>query len=199
MRKLALLAALVAACDKKQESRNDAPPASAGESFKVKLETNQGDIVILVHTDWAPKGAARFRELVQGQFYDGCRFFRVVPNFVVQFGLNGDPKVSARWRSRVIPDDPVRHSNKKMTVTFATGGPNTRTTQLFINLKDNSELDTRGFSPFGEVVEGMHVVEGINSEYREQPDQGRIQTEGNEYLNGHFPRLDYIKSAKIVE
>ena len=144
-------------------------------------------------------GAARFKELVENGFYNECRFFRVVPNFMVQFGINGDPEVQARWRYNSILDDPVKRSNVRGTVTFATSGPDSRSTQVFVNFKNNSFLDQQGFSPFGEVIEGMGAVEAINSEYGETPDQGAIQRQGNAYLNREFPKLDSIKTARIIE
>jgi peptidyl-prolyl cis-trans isomerase A (cyclophilin A) len=155
-------------------SRLDEP--SVGDEFRVKFETSKGDFVLQVHPSWAPRGAARFRELVEAGFYDDTRFFRVVPGFMVQFGLNGDPKVQDKWRNANLPDDPVRQSNTPGMVTYAMAGPNTRTTQIFINYGDNSQLDGQGFSPFAQVISGMEVVRAINSEYGEQPDQGRIQS-----------------------
>ncbi len=172
--------------------------SGGGDAFKVKFETTKGDFVVQVHPSWAPRGAARFRELVESGFYDGCGFFRVVPDFMVQFGINGNPEVQAKWRDAKIDDDPVTESNKKGYVTFATSGKNSRTAQMFINFKDNSRLDVDGFSPFGKVIEGMNVATSINSEYREQPDQGRIQYEGNQYLKSEFPRLDYIVKATVI-
>lgn len=174
-------------------------PGRISETYKVRFETSKGDFVVEVHPEWAPQGADRFRTLIESGFYDQVRFFRVVPDFMVQFGINGDPDVQTLWRNRSMPDDRVKQSNKRGTITFATSGPNSRTTQVFINYKNNYGLDRQGFSPFGEVVEGMDVVDSINSEYREKPDQGQIQSRGNEYLNKVFPNLDYIKSAKIVE
>jgi cyclophilin family peptidyl-prolyl cis-trans isomerase len=170
----------------------------AGEgSYQVTLATTRGDVVIEVFPGWAPKGAARFRELVEDGFFDGCRFFRVVPDFVVQFGINGDPAVHAKWDQK-IPDDPVTQNNKRGTLTFATSGPNSRTTQLFISLKDNtSSLDPQGFSPFARVVSGMEFVDAITSEYRERPQQQIIEKEGNAYLEREFPNLDYVKTATI--
>jgi peptidyl-prolyl cis-trans isomerase A (cyclophilin A) len=166
--------------------------------FTVKLGTSAGDVLIEVHRDWAPVGADRFYNLVKNGYYDGARFFRVVPNFVVQFGLNGDPKVNEVWRAAQITDDPVVESNKKGTVTFAkTNRANTRTTQIFINLKNNSRLDTQGFAPFGKVVDGMDVVEKLYSGYGQTPSQPRIQAEGNTYLEAEFPKLDYIKAASV--
>ncbi len=178
-----------------------APPseAAAPETYKVKFETTAGDFTVAVTRRLAPKGADQFHSLVKSGFYDGCRFFRVVPRFIVQFGITGDPKVQAKVRNAPIKDDPVRASNKKGTLTFATAGPNTRTSQLFINLADNTFLDRQGFSPFGTVVEGMDAVQKITPEYGEKPDQGKIQSRGNEYLTAEFPKLDYIKKATIVE
>ncbi len=171
-----------------------------GKTFKVLFETKKGNFVIQVHPDWAPRGAARFKELVETGFYDDCRFFRVLPNFMVQFGINGNPDVQARWRDNTIRDDPVRRSNMRGTVSFAMAGPGSRTAQVFINYKNNSEsLDPQGFSPFGEVIEGMGVVDKINAEYGEEPSQGAIQRQGNAYLNREFPNLDYIKTARIIE
>src|SRR3989454_5906953 len=169
----------------------------APEKFKAKFDTSKGAFVVEVHRDWAPKGADRFYNLVKNGFFDDTRFFRVVPDFMVQFGLNGDPNIQKNWANANIPDDPVKQSNKKGYITFATRGANTRTTQLFINFKDNAGLDRQGFAPFGEVVSGMDVVEKINSQYGERPVQGSIQTEGNAYLNKEFPKLDYIKKATI--
>lgn len=178
---------------------DEANTEPSAESYKVRFETSKGPFVVEVRPEWAPQGADRFRTLVENGFYDENRFFRVVPNFMVQWGISGDPQVQALWRSRSMPDDRVRQTNKRGTITFATSGPDSRTTQVFINFKNNNFLDNQGFSPFGQVVEGMDVVDSINSEYREQPDQGLIQTQGNQYLNKAFPRLDYIKSAKIIE
>lgn len=173
--------------------------AEAPEKYRVKFETTAGDFTVECTRRVCPKGADRFHELVEAKFFDECRFFRVVPRFVVQFGINGDPKTQATWREKRITDDPVKMSNRKGTLTFATSGPNTRTSQLFINLKDNDFLDRSGFSPFGVVTEGMDAVEKITAEYGEKPDQGRIQSMGNEYLKANFPNLDYVKTARIVK
>jgi len=171
---------------------------TAPDEFDVLLKTSKGDITIHVTRKLAPKGADRFYTAVKAGFYNECRFFRVVPKFVVQFGINGDPEVQKKWRDDPIKDDPVKGSNTKGTITFATAGRDTRTTQLFINLKDNTRLDDIGFAPFGKVTKGMKVVEKINSEYGERPDQGKIQKEGNAYLKEAYPRLDYIKTATVV-
>jgi peptidyl-prolyl cis-trans isomerase A (cyclophilin A) len=178
---------------------------TAPATFKAKFETTKGDFVIEVHRDWAPNGADRFYSLVKAGFFEDVRFFRVIEGFMAQFGIHGDPKVSAVWRAQKITDDPVKASNKRGFVTFAMAGPNTRTTQLFINFADNTQLDTIGFPPFGEVVTGMDVVDKIYSGYGEGaprgqgPEQGRLQSEGNEYLKKEFPKLDSIKKATLVD
>jgi peptidyl-prolyl cis-trans isomerase A (cyclophilin A) len=179
--------------------KEQAPPV-----YKVEFDTSKGPFVVEVHRDWAPNGADRFYNLVKNGFYDSTRFFRVLEGFMAQFGVNGDPKVSAVWRESRIKDDPVKVSNKRTFVTFATAGPNTRTTQVFVSYGDNSNLDSQGFSPFGQVVSGMKVVDSLYSGYGEGapggrgPSQARVQSEGNAYLASSFPNLDYIKKATIV-
>lgn len=179
-----------------------AAPAPAEEAkaapVKVRLETSKGTIVMEVHKDWAPIGAERFLDLVKAGYYTDARFFRVVPNFVVQFGLAADPAMTKKW-DYPIDDDPVKRTNRGGSVTFATAGPNTRTTQVFINLRTNQMLDDQGFAPFAQVVEGMDVVEKLYSGYGEAPDQDAITKQGNKYLEAKFPKLDYIKTATIVE
>ena len=176
----------------------------APETFKAQFDTTKGKFTIEVTRSLSPNGADRFYNLVRSGYFKDIAFFRVIPGFMCQFGIHGDPNVSAKWRAAAIPDDPVKGSNTRGTITFATAGPNTRTTQLFINFADNSNLDGMGFSPFGKVTEGMDVVDKINSEYGEGaprgrgPDQGRVQGEGNTYLKKDFPNLDYIKSATIL-
>jgi peptidyl-prolyl cis-trans isomerase A (cyclophilin A) len=172
--------------------------------FHVKLDTSKGMVDIEVHRDWAPAGAARFYQLVKTGFYDGARFFRVVRGFVVQFGINGDPQTNALWASSSLPDDPVKQHNVTGTVTYAMRGRNTRSTQLFINLADNrSSLDGKGFAPIGKVVDGMPVVLDLYGFYGDMPPMGqgpdpnRIQQQGNDYLESHFPRLDFIKKATV--
>ncbi len=171
-------------------------PAAPSE-YKVKFDTSKGEFVIQVHRDWAPLGADRFYELVKNGFYDEARFFRVVPGFVVQWGINKDPKVTSEWRDKRISDDPVKGSNRPGTVSFATSGPGTRTTQLFVNLASNGRLDAMGFSPFGEVIEGMEVVARLYPGYGEEPEQQLIETQGNAYLEKFYPNLDYIKTARV--
>ena len=176
----------------------------APETYKARFVTTAGPFVVEVTRAWAPLGADRFYNLVKYDYFTGASFFRVLPNFVVQFGISAKPAVSAAWQRANIPDDPVTQSNKRGTLTFATAGPNTRTTQIFINLGDNAALDQQGFSPFGQVVEGMDVVDKLYSGYGEGapqgngPDQQRVQTEGKAYLDKNFPKLDSIKSASIV-
>jgi peptidyl-prolyl cis-trans isomerase A (cyclophilin A) len=178
--------------------------AQAPADYKVKFATSKGDFVVDVHRDWAPLGADRFYNLVKNGFYNDARFFRVISGFMVQFGISGDPKLAAAWREASIPDDPVKQSNTRGMITFATRGPNTRTTQVFIDYANNSRLDGMGFAPFGQVVSGMNVVDALYSGYGEGaprgggPEQGRIQSEGNAYLTQAFPKLDYIKTATIV-
>ncbi len=165
--------------------------------YKVKFDTSKGPFMVEVHREWAPLGSDRFYELVTTGFYDDARFFRVVPKFVVQFGISRDPKASAHWREMNIPDDAVHEKNLRGYLTYAMGGRDSRTTQVFINLADNVNLDAQGFAPFGRVIEGMNVVDSIYSGYGEAPDQNLIQSQGNEYLKSQFPQLDYIKTAKI--
>ena len=178
---------------------------TAPDSYKVKMETTKGSFVIEVTRKWAPNGADRFFSLVDAGYFTDVRFFRVIAGFMAQFGIHGDPKVAAAWRPARITDDPVVESNKRGYVTFATAGPNTRTTQLFINFRNNGNLDRMGFAPIGKVISGMEIVDAIHSGYGEGaprgrgPSQGRLQTEGNTYLKSDFPDLDYIKSATIVQ
>jgi peptidyl-prolyl cis-trans isomerase A (cyclophilin A) len=170
----------------------------------VRFETTKGAFVVQVHRDWAPRGADRFYNLAKAGFFDDVRFFRVISGFMVQFGIHGEPAVAAAWREAQIPDDPVKQTNTRGRITFATAGPDTRTTQVFINFKDNPRLDGMGFAPFGEVVEGMSVVDSLFAGYGEGrpsgggPDQGRIQAEGNAYLKREFAKLDSVKAAKVV-
>lgn len=174
--------------------------AKAPATFRARFTTPRGSFVVSVTRAWAPLGADRFYNLVQAGFFDGARFFRIVPKFVVQFGLNGDPRVNAAWESARLQDDPVKQTNARGRITFATAGPGTRTTQLFINLKDNRGLDGMGFAPFGEVsAAGMAVVDALYAGYGELPDQGRITMEGNRYLESQFPQLDYVKKAEILK
>jgi peptidyl-prolyl cis-trans isomerase A (cyclophilin A) len=167
--------------------------------YTVVFETTAGNFEIEVQRAWAKHGADRFYNLVKNGYYNGQRFFRVVSGFVVQWGMNGDPDLTEKWRKAQILDDPVKESNLRGTITFAaTNSPNSRTTQVFINLGDNTNLDGMRFAPFGKVTgEGMDVVDKINAEYGQQADQGQILQRGNEYLEEKFPNMDYIKSARI--
>ena len=186
----------------KPDSAAIATPAP--DLFKVAVETSKGNFTIMAHRDWAPRGVDRFYHLVQLGYFDDARFFRVLSGFMAQFGINGDPRVNAAWEPLRIEDDPVKQMNKRGMVTFATGGPNTRTTQLFINYGDNRNLDGMGFAPIGEVVDGMAVVDSLYADYGEGapdgagPDQTRIANEGNKYLTQSFPKLDFIRRARIV-
>jgi peptidyl-prolyl cis-trans isomerase A (cyclophilin A) len=175
-----------------------APP-----NYKVRFDTSKGIFVVEVRRDVAPNGADRFYNLVKNGFYDNTRFFRVISGFMVQFGIHGEPSTMAPWRNATIKDDPVKVSNARGFITFATSGPDSRTTQVFINFSDNSMLDGKGFAPFGKVVSGMDVVDKLYADYGEGaprgtgPDQGRLQMEGNGYLAKSFPKLDFIKKAII--
>jgi peptidyl-prolyl cis-trans isomerase A (cyclophilin A) len=173
---------------------------TAPEKFKVKFDTSKGEFMVEVTRAWAPNGADRFFNLVKNGFYDNCKFFRNIEGFMVQFGINGNPKINAGMMKARIKDDPVTQSNKRGYITFAMGGPNTRTTQLFINYGDNSRLDKDGFSPFGKVTKGMSVVESLYNQYGGKPGdaQEQIQLEGNAFLEKNFPKLDFIKTATIV-
>jgi peptidyl-prolyl cis-trans isomerase A (cyclophilin A) len=201
-----VLAGQAANLEKMSKLRNPAAlTEQAPATFNANFDTSKGLFVVTVHRDWAPNGADRFYNLVKNGFYDDVRFFRVIDGFMAQFGIHGNPAVSSAWRGANIKDDPVKQSNKKGFVTFATAGPNTRTTQLFINLADNAPLDKQGFAPFGEVTKGMDVVDKIYNGYGEGaprgrgPDQGRLQSEGNAYLAKEFSKLDYIKTATIAK
>jgi peptidyl-prolyl cis-trans isomerase A (cyclophilin A) len=180
--------------------------AQAPDSFEVGVETSRGRFVLMAHRDWAPAGVDRFYYLTKHQYYDGVKFFRVIRNFVVQFGINGDPKIAAKWRGLPIADDPVRQSNRRGMVSFASAGPNTRTVQLFINLVDNPRLDSLGkigFMPIARVVDGMEVVDSLYSGYGEAAPRGRgpmqdsISRQGNAYLERAFPMLDSVIVARI--
>jgi len=176
----------------------------APETFKVKFNTTKGDFTLEVTRAWAPLGADRFYNLVKAGYFTDIAFFRVIGGFMVQFGIHGTPEVAAAWKGARIMDDPVVQSNKPGYISYAMAGPNTRTTQLFINFGNNSNLDSMGFAPFGKVVEGMSVVNSIYSGYGEGapsgmgPDQGRVQNQGNKYLKADFPKMDYIKSAELL-
>ena len=197
---LAAITALSSCRGNKSAEMNPAPA-----QYKVRLQTSKGDVLILVHRDWSPIGADRFYQLTKAGFYDGNRFFRVLRGFIVQWGLNGDPTVNKQWSDSNIKDDPPKVSNKVGTVVFAMAGPNSRTTQVFVNLGDNSSsLDPQGFTPFGEVIQGMENIMNFYTDYGDGPPNGSGPTQeaiaqlGNSYLEEHFPKLDYIKTARVV-
>ena len=211
MRGLSLAAAAVAAALTLPATAGATPPpsllhpasltATAPSVYAVAFTTTKGTFVVTVHRAWAPRGAERFYNLVRARFFDGVEFFRVVKGFVVQFGISPTPAVSAAWLNATIPDDPVRHSNARGTIVFADAGPNTRTTQVFVNLGDNAaNLDGQGFAPFGAVTKGMNVVDKLYGGYGEGPtgDQQRISEQGNAFLKKHFPKLDGIVTARLV-
>jgi peptidyl-prolyl cis-trans isomerase A (cyclophilin A) len=172
--------------------------AKAPETFQAKFVTTKGSFTVTVTRSWAPRAADRFYNLVRAGFFTDAAFFRVISGFMAQFGISARPEVAKAWQPARIPDDPVMQSNTRGRITFATAGPNTRTTQLFINFGNNAGLDGQGFAPFGEVTEGMEVVDMIYSAYGEQPNQGAIQAEGKAYLDKNFPKLDHIISASVV-
>lgn len=182
------------------ESSSQAPA-----TFKVRFETSKGAFVLEAHRAWSPRGVDRLYQLVQSRFFDNTRFFRALTGFMVQFGIHGEPTVNAAWEKLPIPDDSVAHTNARGTMSFATSGPATRTTQVFINLVDNASLDPMGFSPVGEVIEGMAVVDSLYAGYGEGapagfgPDQMRIMSEGNAYLEREFPKLDFIRTARLID
>jgi peptidyl-prolyl cis-trans isomerase A (cyclophilin A) len=201
-----VLATSIAAADKeallKPESLNETAP----DSFRVKFVTTKGDVILEVNREWAPIGADRFYNLVKHGFYDDMAFFRVIPGFMAQFGISGDPELAEIWSDANLRDDPVVQSNHRGFVTYAKkNSPNSRSTQLFINYQDNSRLDSMDFAPFAKVVEGMEVVDALHGGYGEGaprgrgPNQGRLISEGNTYLKGDFPNLDYITEATILE
>ena len=179
---------------------------AAPDTYRVRLETTKGPIVIEVHRDWAPRGADRFHELVTARYFDNNRFFRVVKGQWAQFGINGDPAIAKAWRGRAIRDDPRRQSNVRGMVVFAFAEPNARTTQVYIALKDLSDpQDAQGFAPFGRVVEGMDVADALNSEYGEGSGSGiragkqqPLFDGGNAYLDREFPRLDRLLHAVVM-
>jgi peptidyl-prolyl cis-trans isomerase A (cyclophilin A) len=169
----------------------------APDSFLVVMETSKGTATIAVHRDWAPHGVDHLHALLQQPFYDEARFFRIVPHFIVQFGLPADPQRFGRLADASIPDDPGRASNARGTVTFASAGPGSRTSQLFINLKDNPQLDGT-YPPVGVLVTGIELLDSLNAEYGEAPDQNSIRLLGNTYLLSGYPRLDYVRTMRIT-
>jgi peptidyl-prolyl cis-trans isomerase A (cyclophilin A) len=197
-----LLAGCSQAPDKKPAAA-PAKPAPTPDVYRVNLDTSKGAVVLEVTRAWAPHGADHFYELIKEGYYDGDRFYRVVPHFVVQVGINGDPKVTQIWSALRISDDPVRQKNRKGTLTFASSGPGARTTQVFVNMRDNLMLDRQGFAPIGRVAEGIDVLERLYGGYGDMPPRGsgpdgiEIERQGNVYLDNHFPRLDFIKKATV--
>lgn len=188
---------------KKAAATRKVPPMP--DVYTVKLETSKGDIRVQVRKEWAPRAAARFYDLVQAGYYDGTRFHRVIRNFVAQFGIHPDPRQGQLYRDLRFPDEPVKQKNRRGTLSFAHNGPNTRAVQVFINLRDNTALDKSGFAPFGQIVAGMDVADRLYAAYGELaprgsgPDGIKAELEGLAYLEAHFPRLDYIRKATVVE
>ena len=170
------------------------------DDYRVVLDTTKGDVVLQIYRAWAPLGADRFYNLVRAGFFADVRFFRVVDGFVAQFGMNGDPEVNSAWDVAELPDDPsIGETNSRGRITFAHAGPNTRTTQLFLSIGNNGFLDSQGFPPFGEIVEGLSVLDSLYNGYGERPDQGRIGAQGNRYLESEFPMLDYVRRARLLD
>jgi len=207
---------LLAGCGGEAPQEEAAPPSNpllqprsfndtAPDRYQVLLETTKGDIRIVVNREWAPLAADRFYNLVKAGYYDGIAFHRVLSGFIAEFGIHGDPWVNAAWRQALMVDEPMRQSNSRGRVTFSKNTPNSRTVQVFINLKDNGSLDEQGFTPFGEVTEGMEVAEALYAEYGDGPPRGEgvyqamAIARGDEYLNEEFPLLDRIERALIVE
>jgi peptidyl-prolyl cis-trans isomerase A (cyclophilin A) len=198
LRSLAILLAALAslACGRERPPEVVAGPAP--DSFRVALSTSKGNVVVAVYKAWSPHGADRFYQLVSERFFDDQRFFRVIPQYIAQFGANDDPEWNKRADKVKIPDDPPRESNRRGTLSFASDAPNTRSHQLFFNLKDNPKLDPQGFVPIGRVVEGMAVLDSIFDDYGETPKYHLIATLGNNYLQRMFPKMDYIRTARVV-
>ena len=199
---------VLGACHRASPLLSPAPnklDAVGPDSFTVRFATTRGDFDLKVHRDWSPRGADRLYWLFDHKFYDGARFFRVVPNFVVQFGMHGDTAINRAWKDRRFADDSVLRSNVRGTLSFATGGPNTRTTQVFINLKDNQRLDRLGFSVVAQVVAGMNVVDSLYKDYGDGPPRGKgpsqdtIAKDGEAYLAREFPKLDRVITARVVK
>ena len=193
---LAIAVALTVACGR--ERTPEIVAGSAPDSFRVAMATSKGDLVVAVYKAWSPHGADRFYQLVSERFFDDQRFFRVLPQYIAQFGANDDPEWNKRAGEVKIPDDPPRESNRRGTLVFAADAPNTRSHQLFFNLKDNPRLDSQGFVPIGRVVEGMTVLDSVFDDYGETPKYHLIATLGNKYLQRMFPKMDYIKTARVI-
>ncbi len=202
--------AIASGCLARGPNRRGDLDVAVPDSFVVRFETSGGAFDVMARKAWAPNGVDRFYTLVRDRYYDGARFFRVVKDFVAQFGLAADPRLTSAWRIRAIADEPVKHTNARGTISYARGGPGTRSTQLYINLKDNARLDTLngfGFPPIAEVITGMQVVDSLYSGYGEAarpggrgqgPSQDSINRQGNAYLTRAFPKLDYVKSARVT-